>query len=66
MHKMLKYLKENGGRLDFEIALAVGFSLAETRAVLAELTEQGTVISCQITRYSDDEKTEEVSYRASE
>lgn len=65
MHEILKYLKKHGERLDFEIAEAVGLSLAATRLQLAALSAEGEIMTCQILRFEKGKKIEGLSCRLS-
>ena len=51
--EILEYLKEQGQKLDSEIAAAVGISLREARVSLASLSAQGEISSCFVTRFDD-------------
>jgi predicted ArsR family transcriptional regulator len=61
--QILQYLTKQGERLDSEIAEAVGLSILKIRVHLAELSEQGEVISCNTMRFVKGKKIEGVSYR---
>lgn len=50
---ILQYLKEHGQRLDSEIAAATGISLSMVRISLSDLSAQGEIMKCSVTRYSD-------------
>lgn len=56
MNQILQYLKQNGERLDAEIAEAAGLSLTKTRHYLEELAARGEVVAYQSTRFEDGEK----------
>ncbi len=53
----------HGERLDKEIAVATGISLASVRLQLAELTASHEVVACQSIRFSKGKKVEETIYR---
>ena len=63
MNQILQYLKNNGERLDAEIAQAAGISLSKTRAYLAELAAKGESMAYHSTRFEDGEKTEGIRCR---
>ncbi|NNM69718.1 MAG: winged helix-turn-helix domain-containing protein [Gallionella sp.] len=63
MNQILQYLKNNGERLDAEIAQAAGISLSKTRAYLAELAAKGEIMAYHSTRFEDGEKTEGIRCR---
>ena len=60
---ILQYLEKHGERLDTEIANATATSLATVRLHLAELTANGAIKSCQLTRFVDGKKFEGMTYR---
>lgn len=62
-HLILQYLEKHGERLDTEIAHATATSLAKVRLHLAELTANGAIKSCQVTRFANGEKFEGMTYR---
>jgi hypothetical protein len=47
MQEILQYLKNNGERLDSEIATATGISLANVRLSVSELSTRGAVMVCR-------------------
>lgn len=51
--EILEYLKEQGQKLDSEIAAAMGMSLREARLSLSSLSAQGEISSCFVTRFDD-------------
>jgi len=53
MQEILQYLKQNGPRLDSEIAAATGISLAKVRLSMSELSARGDVVMCRSIRFSD-------------
>jgi len=65
MHEILKFLKTHGERLDTEIAVAMGVSLAKTRLQLAELSAEGEIMTCHTIRFEKGKKVEGVSCRLS-
>jgi hypothetical protein len=62
-NEILQYLKTNGERLDTEIAVAVGISLAKVRMHLIEMTAKGEVMSCHSIKFEKGKKTEGISCR---
>ena len=63
MNEILQYLKIHGDRLDSEIAIATGFSLAKVRIQILELAAKGEVMSCLSTRFEKGKKIEGVRCR---
>jgi predicted ArsR family transcriptional regulator len=63
MNEILQYMKMHGERLDKEIAVATGISLAAVRLQLAELTARHEVVACHSIRFAKDKKVEETIYR---
>lgn len=63
--KILKYLKENGERLDSEIAVEMGETLENVCRCLSALSANGDVIMCRTTRYNDGSLVEGMLCRAS-
>ena len=63
MGEILKYLKNNGQKLDVEVAEATGMSLAKVRAQLSELAVQGKIMTCHLTRYHNEEILENITCR---
>jgi predicted ArsR family transcriptional regulator len=63
MNEILQYMKMHGERLDKEIAVATGISLAAVRLQLAELTAQHEVVACQSIRFNKGKKFEGTIYR---
>ncbi len=51
VHAILEYLKQNGERLDCDIAKATGLSLAEVRVCVAELAARHEVMVCRSIRF---------------
>ncbi len=58
MQEIMQYLKANGQRLDTEIAAAVHMPLAKVRTLLANLSAQGEISKCSVTRFNNGEKIE--------
>jgi hypothetical protein len=58
MNEILQYLKTHGERLDSEIALATGTSLAKVRLRLTELSEKREIMTCYSIRYEKGKKIE--------
>jgi len=63
MKEILQYLKKNGERLDTEIAVATGISLATVRLHLADLTAKYEVVACHTTRFVKGKKVEGMTCR---
>ncbi|MGI9227631.1 MAG: FaeA/PapI family transcriptional regulator, partial [Gammaproteobacteria bacterium] len=51
MNEILQYLKKHGEKLDMEIALATGISLANVRLHLSELATKGEIMTCHLIRH---------------
>ena len=58
MNEVIQYLKMHGERLDKEIAVATGISLAAVRLQLAELTARHEVVACQSIKFNKGKKFE--------
>lgn len=65
MKEILEYLKTYGDRLDKEIALAMGISLANTRLLLSELAAKGEIMTCSSIRFEKGKKIEGMRCRLS-
>jgi hypothetical protein len=50
---ILQYLKQNGQRLDSEIAAATGIPLAKVRLSISELSARGEISQCSVTRFHE-------------
>jgi len=50
---ILQYLRRHGQQLDLEIAAAMGIPIQRVRTSLSDLSAQGEISSCTLTRYSD-------------
>jgi hypothetical protein len=53
MQEILQYLKNNGERLDSEIAAATGLSLEKVRSGVTDLSARGAVMMCRSIRFKD-------------
>lgn len=65
MKEILEYLKKHGDRLDQEIALSVGISLAKVRLHLSELAAKGEVMTCSSIRFEKGKRVEGIRCRLS-
>jgi DNA-binding IclR family transcriptional regulator len=63
MKEILQYLKDNGERLDTEIAEATGLPLAKVHLFLSELAAKGEIMACHTTRFEKGKKIEGISCR---
>ena len=63
MQEILKYLKQNGERLDSEIAAATGISLANVRHSVSELSARGDVMVCRSIRIKEGKEVEGILCR---
>jgi len=63
MNEILQYLKKHGEQLDFEIAEAIGISLAKVHLHLIELTARGEIMSCHSIRFEKGKKIEGIKCR---
>ena len=61
--EILQYLKKNGEKLDTEIAVATGISLANVLLHLSELAAKGEVVVCHLIRFEKGKKIEGISCR---
>ncbi len=65
MEGILKYLKQNGERLDSEIAAATGMPIASVRRAVSTLSAKGDVIVCRSIRYKNGKEVEGILCRVS-
>lgn len=65
MNEILLYLKKHGERLDSEIAVATGTSLAKVRLHLSELSDKREVMTCLSIRFEKGKKIEGIRCRLS-
>lgn len=63
MKEILQYLKNQGERLDTDIAEATGISLAKVRLLLTELAAKGEIMTCHSIRFEKGKKIEGISCR---
>lgn len=63
--EILQYLKDNGERLDIELAVELGAQLETIRCCLSALSARGDVIMCHAIRYKVGKKIEGTLCRAS-
>ena len=62
---ILDFLKTNGERLEIEIAKALQMPMALVQSQVSQLSSEGEVIRCRVTRYVDGKKVEGTSCRLS-
>jgi hypothetical protein len=62
---ILEYLHVNGEKMESEIAKALQMPIALVQSHLAQLSINGEVICCKVTRYLGGKKIEGTSYRLS-
>ncbi len=55
---ILLHLKKHGQQLDWEIAKATGLAIPDVHTGLADLSRQGEISMCRVTRYHDGEARE--------
>ena len=60
-----QYLRTNGEQLNADIAKALKIPRDVVKRHVSQLAAAGDVICCQVTRYSDGKKVEDVSCRLS-
>ena len=65
MIDILKCLKKYGERLDSEIAAETGMPLETVRQHVAGLQATGDVITCNVTRFNNGQRTDAWLYRVS-
>jgi hypothetical protein len=65
MNEILQYLKIYGDRLDKDIAVATGISLAKVRLLLSELAAKGEIMTCSSIRFEKGKKIEGMRCRLS-
>lgn len=62
--QILQHLKKHGQQLDSEIASAMKVSLSDVQASLSDLSAQGEISRCSVTRFPDGKPVEGTLYRA--
>jgi hypothetical protein len=50
---ILQYLKKHGQQVDYEIAAAMDIPLLEVRTSLSDLSAQGEISRCNVTRFAN-------------
>jgi hypothetical protein len=55
---ILQFLKENGQKLDFEIAAGTGIPLPKVRLSLSDLSARGEISRCAVTRFTNGQAVE--------
>ena len=60
---ILQYLKKYGQRLDSEIAAATGIPLPKVRTSLSDLSAQGEISRCSVTRFDNGKAVEGILCR---
>jgi DeoR/GlpR family transcriptional regulator of sugar metabolism len=63
MKEILQYLKQHGERLDTDIAVATGISLADVHLHLSELAAKGEIMACHSIKFDKGKKIEGISCR---
>ncbi|MDO8463887.1 MAG: winged helix-turn-helix domain-containing protein [Gallionella sp.] len=63
MKEILQYLQKHGERLDTEIAVATGLSLAKVRLHLSELADKREIVVCHSVRFERSRKVEGLTCR---
>ena len=63
MEEILQFLKNNGEKLDVEIAEGAGISLLKTRYYLTELAAKGAIRTYHSTRFLEGRKVEGIRCR---
>lgn len=62
---VIQYLKKHGQLLDSEIAAATEIPIEQVRISLAELSEQGEISRCSVTRFKDGKPFDAIQCRIS-
>lgn len=60
---VLQYLKKHGQLLDLEIAAATGIPLEQVHISISELTAQGEISRCSVTRFKNGKPIEGIQCR---
>jgi len=63
VNEILQFLKNNGEKLDVEIAEGAGISLSKTRCYLTELAAKGEIRTYHSTRFLEGRKIEGIRCR---
>ena len=62
---VLQHLKKHGQLLDSEISASTKISLDQVRLAIAELSSQGEISQCTITKYNDGQPVSGIQCRIS-
>ena len=62
---IIDFLQVNGEKMEAEIARALQLPIAQVQTQLAQLSRNGDVICCKVTRFLGGKKIEGTSYRLS-
>jgi transcription initiation factor IIE alpha subunit len=62
-NSVLQHLKKHGQLLDIEIAAATGIKLPDVRTSLFELSEQGEISRCNVTKYKNGKPVDAIQCR---
>lgn len=62
---ILQQLRKHGQMLDSEIAVATGIPLKKVRSSLNDMSAQGVILGCSITRYEDGKPIQAMQCRIS-
>jgi transcription initiation factor IIE alpha subunit len=62
---IFQHIKKHGQLLDSEIAMALGLGLKKVRSSLSDLSAQGEISCCNVTRFHDGKRVEEILCRVS-
>lgn len=62
---IIEYLQINGEKMEAEIAKALQLPMSQVQSHLAQLSVNGEVICCKVTRFPDGKKVEGTSVRLS-
>ena len=64
-HLVLQHLKKHGQLLDSEISASIKIPLEQVRLSIDELSSQGEISQCSVTKYSNGKPTTAVQCRIS-
>lgn len=62
---ILQQLKKHGQMLDSEISVATGIPLKQVRSCLADMSAQGVILGCSVTRYAEGKPVQALQCRIS-
>ena len=62
---ILQQLRRNGQMLDSEIAVATGMPINQIHSTLADMSDKGMIMRCNVTRYENGKPIQAIQCRIS-